>query len=346
MGEGRGGPAIASFDHSEFTAEQLAGAKGNRRVSVCIPARNEEATVGLVVEATMRDLVERVALVEEVVVVDDHSSDRTGVVAARAGARVVPANDSGRSGRPGPGKGQALRTAVSAARGDVLVFLDADVSDFGSHFVVGLLGPMLLGDGVALVKGCYRRPLNGSHGGGGRVTELLARPLLVRLFPELSQIAQPLAGEFAVRSSVFEGLSLAPGYGVDVALLIDLAQRFGVCSLAQVDLGERRHRNRPLSELAPQAMAVLDAILERAGVCLPEGAVPAPSPQTLVAVRVPTTFFTVPLDEELLAELKQTKAEIDLLQVQLKELVARLQESGATTQEIARALRNDDRPAG
>ena len=178
---GRDGAAIARFDHTEFTAEQLAGARGDRLVSVCVPARNEEATVGLIVETTVRDLIERVALVDEVVVVDDHSSDRTGAVAARAGARVVPASEARRSGPPGPGKGQALRAAVGAARGDVLVFLDADVRGFGSHFVTGLLGPLLLSDEVALVKGSYRRPLNGNHGGGGRVTELLARPLLFRL---------------------------------------------------------------------------------------------------------------------------------------------------------------------
>ena len=161
---GRDGAAIARFDHTEFTAEQLAGARGDRLVSVCVPARNEEATVGLIVETTVRDL-----------------SDRTGAVAARAGARVVPASEARRSGPPGPGKGQALRAAVGAARGDVLVFLDADVRGFGSHFVTGLLGPLLLSDEVALVKGSYRRPLNGNHGGGGRVTELLARPLLFRL---------------------------------------------------------------------------------------------------------------------------------------------------------------------
>ena len=229
---------------------------------MCLPARNEEATVGAIVARVRAALVDAVPLVDEVLVVDDGSIDATATEAATAGARVVR---RGPDDGP-PGKGQALRRAVEEAVGDVLVFLDADVRNFDSHFVSGLLGPVLTEPGTALVKATYRRPLAGSDGPGGRVTELVARPLLARLFPELASVAQPLAGECAAPRSVLEAVPFADGYGVEIGLLIDVAARCGAGALAQVDLGERVHRNRPLDELAPQAAAVIDVVLDRAGV--------------------------------------------------------------------------------
>jgi glucosyl-3-phosphoglycerate synthase len=252
---------VRTFDARDFDAGGLVGAKGRRRVSVCLPARDEEATVGAIVARVRSALVERVALVDEVLVVDDGSTDGTAAEATAAGARVVR-----RGAADGPaGKGQALRRAVEEATGDVLVFLDADVRNFDVHFVVGLLGPVLTEPGLALVKATYRRPLAGSDGPGGRVTELVARPLLARLFPELAEVTQPLAGECAAPRAVLEAVPFADGYGVEVGLLIDVAARCGTGALAQVDLGERVHRNRPLDELAPQAAAVLDVVLDRAG---------------------------------------------------------------------------------
>jgi glucosyl-3-phosphoglycerate synthase len=253
---------VRTFAACRFRAGPLAEAKAGRRISVCLPARDEASTVGAIVRRVVSSLVDEVPLVDEVLVVDDGSRDATAAEAREAGARVVR-----RGPGDGPhGKGQALRRAVDEATGDVLVFLDADVRNFDTHFVVGLLGPVLTEPGTALVKATYRRPLAGSDGPGGRVTELVARPLLARFFPELAGITQPLAGECAAPRAVLEAVPFADGYGVEVGLLIDVAARCGAASLAQVDLGERVHRNRPLDELAPQAAAVLDVVLDRAGV--------------------------------------------------------------------------------
>ncbi len=203
-----------------------------------------------------------VPLVDDLVVVDDWSSDRTADVAAQAGARVVAAET------PGGGKGQAMRSALEATDADLVVFVDADVTTFGSHFVTGLLGPLLFDDSITLVKGLYQRPLHGAPDGGGRVTELTAKPIIDLLFLHLASIEQPLAGETAAPRWVLERCGLADGYAVELALLIDVAARFGVETIAQVDLGVRAHRNRPLSELRPQATDILHAALAR---CLADG---------------------------------------------------------------------------
>jgi glucosyl-3-phosphoglycerate synthase len=255
------------FRADDFDAAVLAGARQGRPVSVCIPARDEESTVGAVVSTIRSALCASaggVDLVDEVLVVDDGSLDTTAAVARRNGARVVATGGDER------GKGQAMRVAVAEASGEVIVFVDADVSNFGAHFVVGLLGPLLTDDHVALVKACYDRPLHGQPGEGGRVTELVARPVIDLLFPHLAGVAQPLAGETAAPRSVLQKLVLAPGYGVELALLVDVAERFGVDAIAQVDLGVRVHRNRPLAELRPQAQDVLRAALERGGVTRPQ----------------------------------------------------------------------------
>ena len=226
-------------------------------VSVCIPARDEAATVGALVREVVAVLVRSCGLVDEVVVVDDGSTDGTGALAADAGARVI------RAAGP-PGKGAAMALAVTASSGDLVVFLDADVRNFGPHFVAGLLAPLLADETVMLVKGTYRRPLHGVADEGGRVTELLARPLIERLFPELAFVTQPLAGEVAVRRAVLDELVLEPGYGVEIGMLIDVGRRFGALAVAQADLGERVHRNRPLRQLGDQARQVVAAVLDRA----------------------------------------------------------------------------------
>jgi glucosyl-3-phosphoglycerate synthase len=251
------------FSHTQFDPGSLADSKGNRRISVCIPARNEEATVGSVVAAITSTLTGRpggVPLVDEVLVIDDGSRDQTADAARGAGARVVPSDAAG------GGKGQAMATALGASEGDLVVFVDADITNFGPHFVTGLLGPLLGDESLALVKGHYRRPLQGDVDGGGRVTELMARPLIDVLFPFLASIEQPLAGETAAPRSVLEKCGLADGYAVELALLVDVATLFGVERIAQVDLGTRIHRNRPLSELRPQSTDVLRAALARAAI--------------------------------------------------------------------------------
>ncbi len=245
----------------------LVAAKGDRSIAVCIPARNEAATVGPIIDAIVTTLTDRsggAPLVDDVVVVDDGSDDGTADLARRAGARVI------RSEHRAGGKGQAMRSALIATDADLVAFVDADVTNFGAHFVTGLLEPLLTDDSVSLVKGFYRRPLHGSPDGGGRVTELMARPVIDLLFPHLAVIEQPLAGETAAPRSVLEKCGLADGYAVELALLIDVAALYGVDSIAQVDLGIRIHRNRPLDELRPQATDVLRAALARARPVTPD----------------------------------------------------------------------------
>ncbi len=256
---------IRTFHHDDFDAAALTElkARGGHVVSVCLPARDEAGTVGAIVEDLRRTLVDRVGLVDEVVVMDDHSTDRTAAVAADAGARVLAVDDVLPELGPGEGKGEALWKSVAAAEGDLIAWCDADILDFGPRFVVGLLGPLLTSPDVDFVKGFYDRPLaEGAHG-GGRVTELVARPTISLLCPHLASVVQPLSGEYAGRRSLLEPLPFVQGYGVDLALLIDIADLEGTGVLAQVDLGTRRHRNRPLDELGPQALAVLQAALRR-----------------------------------------------------------------------------------
>lgn len=252
-----------SFCAAELDVDVLCRAKAGAgtSISVCIPARDEEATVAGVVGAIVRELVERHGLVDEVVVVDDRSTDRTAAVAAGAGARVVEADDVLPQCGKATGKGEALWKSLAASDGDLVVWCDADVRGFDPRFVIGLAAPMLLHPDVDFVKGWYER-------NSGRVTELAARPLIALLHPHLAAFAQPLSGEYAGRRTLLERLPFATGYGVDLALLIDVAAEIGIDRMAQVDLGERVHRNRPLEELSPQAVAVVRAALERAGVPL------------------------------------------------------------------------------
>ena len=254
-------PIVRTWHHAEFPEARLRAAKRGRSISVCLPARDEAATIGPIVHVC-RDLR---PLVDEVVVVDDGSTDDTRAVALAAGARVVAAADVLPECGAGSGKGEALWKSIHAAHGDLIAWCDADVRNFGPRFVTGLVGPLLSSDDVSLVKGFYDRPLDGRPGEGGRVTELVARPLISILFPHLAAVVQPLGGECAGRREVLEQLPFVQGYGVDLALLVDVAERFGLGAMAQVDLGVRVHRNRPLAELAPQAEAIIATALTRAG---------------------------------------------------------------------------------
>lgn len=258
---------IRTFHHEDFTAADLADVKRRQGllVSVCLPARDEAATVGAIVDNLRTSLVERIGLVDEILVVDDHSIDATAAAARAAGARVVAVDDVLPELGPGEGKGEALWKSVAACEGDLIVWCDADITDFGPRFVVGLLGPLLGSAEVGFVKGFYDRPVAGSAHGGGRVTELVARPAIATMFPHLASVVQPLSGEYAGRRTLLERVPFVQGYGVDLGLLIDIAEREGTEVIAQVDLGTRRHRNRPLEELGPQALAVLQTALRRAG---------------------------------------------------------------------------------
>jgi glucosyl-3-phosphoglycerate synthase len=240
--------------------------RSGTRISVCLPARNEAATIGGVVRAIRRDLVDTCSLVDEVVVMNDGSSDGTAEEARRAGARVEDVAAVLPRLGPGPGKGNAMWKSLFVTDGDVICWVDADIANFGSHVVTGLVGPLLLDREVDLVKGFFRRPADGLRHGGGRVTELVARPLISKLFPELAGIIQPLAGFTTGRRSVLEAVPFLEGWGVEFALLVDVVRQIGIDRVAQVDLGSIEHDRGTLRKLAPQAMAVLTAALRRAGV--------------------------------------------------------------------------------
>lgn len=252
------------FDHHDFDPGALAAMKraSGRTVAVCLPAHNEAETVGEIVVAIREHLIERHALVDELVVVDDHSSDDTAALASAAGARVVDAAAT-LPAFGANGKGRALWRSVWATTSDVVAWCDADVTNFSPHFVCGLVGPLLADPGLGYVKGFYRRPLGQGGDGGGRVTELVARPLLSLLYPDLAHIVQPLSGEYAGRRDVLESVPFFAGYGVEIGLLIDISRRYGIDTIAEVDLGTRRHRNRTLEQLGPQAMTILQVALRR-----------------------------------------------------------------------------------
>lgn len=232
-----------------------------RRISVVIPARNEARTVAGVAGAISRSLIEQVPLVDELVVIDSDSTDATAEVAARAGAVVHRARDVAPALGSFPGKGEAMWKSLLVTKGDLLVFIDADLTLWGPHFVTGLLGPLLSDEQVRLVKGFYTRVRTESDGStsteGGRVTELVARPLISLWWPELSGVVQPLAGEWAARRSLMESLSIPVGYGVELATLMDTAARHGLDAVAQVDLGSRAHRHQANHDLALMAAELL-----------------------------------------------------------------------------------------
>src|SRR4051795_11444482 len=269
--------ARAWFEHRTTSATSLAEIdvpalltakrRGGHRISVVLPARDEEATVGVLVRDLVARWVEDVPLVDEVLVVDSNSSDRTAEVARAAGADVVAAADVLTSYGDRPGKGEALWKSLAATTGDLVVFMDSDLLGDVSHYVPGLLGPLLTDSRVDYVKGCYTRPLSidGEHrpAGGGRVTELTARPLLNALWPELAGFVQPLGGEYAGRRSALGQGPFGSSYGVEVGLLIDLLRLGGLSSLAQVDLGVRRHTSQSQEALGAMAGQVVSTALAR-----------------------------------------------------------------------------------
>ena len=252
------------FEHHQFTAEFLLGRKGGTTISVCLPARDEAVTIGPIVSAIRRALIEEIPLVDELLVIDDHSTDDTAALARAAGADVVPAGEILAEHGKNPGKGEALWKSLFVSRGDLVAWCDADIRNFDVRFVLGVLGPLLTHPEIGFVKGFYRRPLRDDGEGGGRVTELMARPLISAMFPHLGDLVQPLSGEFGGRRRYLEQVPFQQGYGVDLGLLIDLTARFGPDIIAQVDLGTRVHRNRPLRELGPQAAAILAMALRHA----------------------------------------------------------------------------------
>lgn len=261
--------ARRTWQEPAWTADELVAAKAGRRVSVVLPALDEEATVGPIVAAILPFTLGPDPLVDELVVVDSGSTDRTIEVATAAGARVVRRTDVVPDLEPFPGKGEVLWRALAATTGDVICYIDSDLIDFDPGFVPALIGPLLVEEGVHLVKGFYRRPLRLETSevdtGGGRVTELLVRPLIAALRPELAGVVQPLGGEYAGTRELLESLPFAAGYGVEIGLLLDTHSAHGLDAVAQVNLGVRKHRNRSLLQLGVMARQILAAALSRCG---------------------------------------------------------------------------------
>ncbi|MEE1755657.1 glucosyl-3-phosphoglycerate synthase [Streptomyces sp. SP18CS02] len=246
-----------SWSVSDRPLGMLLAAKRSTRVSVVLPALNEEATVGEIVTVIRRELMSaEVPLVDELVVIDSGSTDRTAEVAAAAGARVV-ARDAILPRIPAvPGKGEVLWRSLLVTGGDVVCFVDADLREFSADFVTGIVGPLLTDPSVEFVKAMYERPLGDAPGQGGRVTELVARPLLNLHWPQLAGFVQPLGGEYAARRSLLERLPFPVGYGVELGLLVDALHTVGLDALAQVDVGVRLHRHQDDRALGRMAAAI------------------------------------------------------------------------------------------
>jgi glucosyl-3-phosphoglycerate synthase len=260
--------AATSLDAVDVDALLAAKRRTGTRISVVLPARDEEATVGRLVGGIAERWVRRTGLVDELLVVDSDSSDATAAVARAAGADVVATTEVLPAHGNRPGKGEALWKSLAATTGDVVVFLDSDLKGDVAHYVPGLLGPLLTDPQVQFVKGCYTRPLEidgvSVPSGGGRVTELTARPLLNALWPELAGFVQPLGGEYAGRRSALEQVPFAGAYGVEIGLLVDLLDLVGLGGLAQVDLGVRRHTSQSQEALGAMAGQVVSTVLARA----------------------------------------------------------------------------------
>src|SRR4051795_3770659 len=260
--------SAASLAEVDVDALLRAKRRSGSRVSVVLPARDEETTVGALVADIAERWMRAVPLVDELLVVDSDSTDGTAAVARAAGADVVATTDVLPAHGTRPGKGEALWKSLAATTGDLIVFLDADLLGDVAHYVPGLLGPLLTDPQVAYVKGCYTRPLElegeVQPAGGGRVTERTARPLLNALWPELAGFVQPLGGEYAGRRSALEQVPFVSGYGVEVGLLIDLLQVCGLQGLAQVDLGTRTHSHQTDEALGKMAGQIVSTVLARA----------------------------------------------------------------------------------
>jgi glucosyl-3-phosphoglycerate synthase len=256
------------FDHREFAdTAALVRAKRGERISVCIPTLDEAATIGAIVTTVKRELMNEAPLVDELMVIDSGSSDGTRDVAARAGANVLLSSDIAPEHGSIRGKGENLWKALHAASGSILCYLDGDIANFHSGFVRGLIGPLLTEPDIGYVKAYYERPPadGGRHAthGGGRISEILVRPLISLFLPELAPVLQPLSGEYAARRSLLESLPFPTGYGVEIAHLIDLARAGKLDAIAQTDLVRRIHHHRDDSELGDAAFAILQVVLRR-----------------------------------------------------------------------------------
>lgn len=259
-----------SYHHMDFSdIEALLTRKREQghSVSVCLPTLNVERTVGGILRVLRKELIERYPLIDQLAVVDSHSTDGT-VEAVRAEGAELFFDDEILPGMgPASGKGEALWKSLFVLRGDIIVWIDSDIENIHPRFVYGLLGPLFEEEEIKYVKGFYRRPLKDGEqlmsSGGGRVTQLTVRPVLNLYYPELSGLIQPLSGEYAGRRSILEGIPFLTGYGVETGMLLEIHGRFGLKALAQVDLEVRRHYNQSLAALSKMSFAIMQALFQR-----------------------------------------------------------------------------------
>jgi glucosyl-3-phosphoglycerate synthase len=259
-----------TFHHGQFEPVEQLRADRERlgvSVSVCIPTRNEAETIGEIVRVLRTELLERARLIDEIVVMDGGSTDDTVAIARAEGASTHREQEILPEIGPGAGKGEGLWKSLYVCRGDILCWVDADIRNIHPRFVYGLIAPLLRDPGIHYVKAFYERPIeqNGSlkDSGGGRVTELVARPLLNLFWPQLAGLVQPLSGEYAGRREVLEQVPFSAGYGVELGLLVDIASRFGVEAIGQVDLERRVHRNQDMPALSRMSFGILQTALNR-----------------------------------------------------------------------------------
>jgi glucosyl-3-phosphoglycerate synthase len=259
---------IRQFHHRDFLPlEQCVEHRRRAKltISLVIPAKNEEATIGAIVRCARQTCIERYALLDEIIVIDSCSTDATASVARNAGAAVYGVDELVPECPPHAGKGMAMWASQRKATGDIILFLDADIVDFNERFIYGLVAPLLTRPELCFVKAWYRRPFSSGDTvdihGGGRVTEILVRPLLAAFYPFLARLYQPLSGEYAVRRQVLEQVPFSSGYGVDIGLILEIYRRFGIDCIAQVDVEVRNHRNRPVLELGAMSFAIIQTLL-------------------------------------------------------------------------------------
>jgi glucosyl-3-phosphoglycerate synthase len=261
---------IKQYKHTDFLPLDKIVAQKEQKghsVSLVIPALNEAATIGSIIAQAKHALMKEAGLVDEIIVMDGDSSDNTADIAAEQGAKVHKASEIFAGHSFPAGKGTALWKSLFVSSGDIIVCVDADITDFSPRFIYGVVAPLLCNEDTMFVKAFYRRWLEVGNAvlehEGGRVTEILMRPVLDTFYPELSGLFQPLAGEYSFRRNVVEPISFFSGYGVEIGLILDIYAQWGISAFAQVDVDLRRHRNRPVKELGRMAFRIFQAVLKK-----------------------------------------------------------------------------------
>ena len=263
-----------TFHHSQFSdIKKLIDLKEKRglKISLCFPTLNEEKTIGKEVALIKSELMERYPLLNEIAVIDSGSEDKTIEIAKEFGAKTFNAEDYLKEEGYVRGKGENLWKAIYLLEGDIIIYLDADITNIHPKFVYGIVGPLLYNAEIKYVKGFYDRPLSFTKepstkrksGQGGRTTEILVRPLFSQFFPELCGLIQPLSGEFAGYREVFEQIPFPIGYGVETGHLIDISQKYGMESISQTDLDQRVHRNQEIKSLGRMSFGILQTFWNR-----------------------------------------------------------------------------------